>query len=105
MGEPVNTQMKFEPRPAFVPFFSLSSSVLVSGPELTSNLYPSEASRSITGSTQAFFVLLPSLVESMNDVMRGTLALFANGSGECTVRAQSQAITVASVPSDNLAFG
>ena len=60
------------------------------------------AAGSITGSTQAF---LPSLVESMKDDTSGTIAPRAAGSGERTVRAHSQAMTVASDPSASRAFG
>src|ERR1019366_4889195 len=63
---------------------------------------PSGAAGSITSSTHAFW---PSLVESMKDDTSGTIAPLAAGSGERTVRAQSQAMTVASVPSGNPAFG
>ncbi len=56
----------------------------------------------MTGSTQAF---RPSLVESMKDETSGTIAPWARGSGERTVRAHNQAMTVASVPSGRRAFG
>ena len=68
----------------------------------TSKRQPSGAVEKITGSTQAFF---PSLVESRKDDTSGTIAPNAFGSGERTVRAQSQAITVAWRPSGSVAFG
>src|SRR5947209_1336826 len=52
------------------------------------------AVRSTTGSTQAF---LPGLVESQNERTRGIRAPQA-GLGQITVRAHSQAMTVASPP-------
>jgi hypothetical protein len=61
-----------------------------------------DASGSVTGSTHA---LLFSLVDSMNDETRGTIAPFAAGSGERTVRAQIHAMTVASEPSGSFGFG
>src|SRR5262245_55036467 len=103
MVAPVSTQEKFEPRPSpFVPVFSRASSSLVSLPLCTSNRQPSGAETSITGSTQA---LLFAILDTKKDETSGTMAPFAAGSGERTVRAQSQAITVASEPLGNFALG
>src|SRR4051794_39777213 len=101
MFAPVRTQRKVA-RADLVPAASLTTSAFDSAPVRTSNRHPSGAAGSITGSTQAF---LPSLVESMNDDTSGTIAPLAAGSGERTVRAQSQAITVAFEPSGSVALG
>jgi hypothetical protein len=85
-----------------VPSLSFASSAFVSAPVRTSKRQPSGAAESITGSTHAF---RSSLVDNINHETSGTMAPLAAGSGERTVRAQSQAITVASEPSGSLAFG
>src|SRR5581483_6414690 len=59
------------------------------------------AARSTTGSTQA---RLPGLVDRSNERTSGIRAPQA-GLGQVTVRAQSQAMTVASPPSGSLALG
>ncbi len=97
-----NTHAKCVPPAVFVPFFSCSSSVFPSAPARTSKRQPSGDAGSITGSTQAFF---PSLVESRKDDTNGTIAPLARGSGERTVRAHSQAMTVDLLPSGSRAFG
>src|SRR5450631_552050 len=84
------------------PFFSLSSSIFLRAPALTSKYQPSGEEGSTLGSTQAF---LPSFVESMKEETSGTIAPFAAGSGERTVRAHSHAMTVASAPSESFTLG
>ena len=100
IGAPVRTHWKLALWAVFVPFFSRSSSAFDSAPVWTSKRQPSGASGSITGSTHAF---RPSFVESMKEGTSGTLLPPARGSGERTVRAHSQAMTVASLPSGSRA--
>ena len=102
IGVPVSTQVKFDPRPVLVPSFRCFSCSVVRLPVLTSKHHPSCAAGSRTISTQA---CLAFFVESMKEETSGTCAPLAMGSGEATVRAHSQAITVALVSAGRVAFG
>ena len=92
--------IKFEPRPALDPFFSLSSTP---PPTIQSSLQNAthRVRRDRVGSTHD---LLAPLVESKNEETKGTIAPFAEGSGERTVRAHNHAMTVARRPIRQVCF-